>query len=159
MSFGTFQEWGKTSTGGPKLKIEGKWVFPDRKANLDGIEPGAYVEYETRQGGNDGKLTILNRIRPAQPSAGQKPAAAVQSPAWDDSGMRFISNIVGSAIAGGKLESPTDVKAWTLAAQEALQALAEDVREPGADDDFDDSAELEQMASASQAKQRTGANW
>jgi hypothetical protein len=65
--------------------------------------------------------------------------------------MRFISNVVGSAIAGGKCESPTDVRAWTLAAQEALTALSE--REPGSDD-LDDSAELEQMASQAQSRQK-----
>jgi hypothetical protein len=157
--FGNFTEWGKTSTGGPKLKIEGKWVFPDRKANLDALEPPLYVEYETRQGGNDGKLTILNRIRPATPPPGQKPPAAVNAPVWDDSGMRFISNVVGSALAAGKLESPTDVRVWTLAARQGLLALreADDLdREPGSDDEPDDSAELEQMASAAAAKQR---NW
>jgi hypothetical protein len=156
--FGNFTEWGKTSTGGPKLKIEGKWVFPDRKCNLDGLEPPLYVEYETRAGGDDGKLIILNRIRPAPPPPGQEPPKPVKTAGWDDSALRFISNVVGSAITGGKCESPTDVRVWTLAAQEALQALTE--REPGSDDEpeFDDSAELERDASMAASKSRN-ADW
>src|ERR1700755_2947405 len=100
--FGRFQEWGQTSKGGPKLKIAGKWVFPQRNCNLDGLNPGMEVEYETVQGGNDGKLTLLQRIRPAPPGSPQG-SPQTGSTITDGDILRSVSNVVGNAAAAGQI--------------------------------------------------------
>lgn len=140
-TFGTFQEWGQTRNGGPKLKIDGKWVFPQRSTNTDGLQPGMKVEYETHLGGDKGTLVLLDRIRPAPqaPSNGAGPVFPIP-PAYDEAELRFISNVVGSALTAGKLSAPHEVTVWALAAQRALGALKADDKElndriPGEDDE------------------------
>jgi len=155
--FGRFQEWGRTNNDGPKLKIAGKWLFPDRRCNLDGLNPGMEVEYETHMGGRDGKLPILDRIRPAPagsvPSLNGSGSPQTGSTITDGDILRSVSNIVGNACAHGTLEEPEDVVEWVNAAYAALtnmgkaQASGPDrpgsaPREPGSDDEppfYDDS--------------------
>lgn len=170
-----------------RIQIGGKWYGADRAANIDGCEQGSFVEYQL--GGfnnrNTGQwVSTIARIRPAsppqagypasQPQGGQNaansppatPPARLASAHWDDSALRFISNVVGCAIAAGKAADPVDVIAWARSAELALMELngkvpavsGTNVREPGQDDGFDDSAELEQMASAAQASRNSG-NW
>lgn len=146
--FGTVNELGRTKTGGPRLKIDGKWTYPSRTCNIDGIQAGGYVEYETSLGGNQGTLVILNRIRPAQAPAGT-PSAAPQSAAVDEASLRFISNVVGSAITAGAIKDPKDVSPWSLAALKALKTLdtAQQLKEeldkpPQQPPEFDDSDQL-----------------
>lgn len=138
---GTFQEWGRTSKGGPKLKLDGRWVYPSRGCNTDGLNPGMAVEYETSMGGNDGKLVILNRIRPAP--QGSAPPANNAAP-YDESELRFISNVVGSALTAGTIKEPGQLMEWALAAQGALKAL-KGPKDP-LDDDLPDSFESEDPA-------------
>lgn len=121
--FGTVNERGHTKTGGPRLKIDGKWMYPDRRCNLDGIEPGGYVEYETSLGGNQGTLVILNRIRPAPRPAGMPNGTAPQSAAVEEASLRFISNVVGSAITAGVIKDPNQVGPWSISALRALKSL------------------------------------
>src|SRR5690348_7683480 len=119
MSFGQLTEVGRTKNNtGPKYKIDGQWYYPARSCNTDGLQPGMQVEYEMSWGGNDGKLRILDRVRPAgvppqsngngshraAPSQPNIPTVAL-SP-LDDSGMRFVSNLVGSAVMAGKIDAP-----------------------------------------------------
>lgn len=138
--FGTFTEWGQTRNGGPKLKIDGKWVFPQRGTNTDGLQPGMRVEYDTHLGGDKGTLVLLDRIRPAaQPPQSNGPVFPIP-PAYDEAELRFISNVVGSALTAGKLIAAHEVTVWALAAQRALGALKADDKElndriPGEDDE------------------------
>lgn len=143
--FGTVNERGHTKTGGPRLKIDGKWMYPDRRCNLDGIEPGGYVEYETSLGGSQGTLVILNRIRPAPRPAGMP--AAPQSAAVDEASLRFISNVVGSAITAGVIKDPKEVGPWSISALRALKSLEvaqqlKDVLDQNQPPEFDDSDQL-----------------
>lgn len=146
MPSGVFNQWGPPDKA-KKLKIDGKWIWPDKRCNLDGIEPGTRVEFEMTYGGSDGKLPILTKIWPSRaPQAPGAPApmATVLSP-LDDSAMRFISNLVGSAIMAGKVEKPYHLSTWTVAARKAFETLKggeagldDDLpleREPGEDDE------------------------
>lgn len=167
MSFGRFQEWGRTNSDGPKLRIGGKWVFPDRRCNLDGVNPGMDVEYETHMGGRDGKLVILDRIRPAPAGSVPSSAGSAQggSTITDGDILRSVSNVVGQACAAGTIASHDDVHVWIMAAYTAFTQMGKDVRpaqapsggqsqgpapkdpprrEPGQDDEpfFDDSDNL-----------------
>src|SRR6185312_5282514 len=118
MAFGQLTEVGrKKNNTGNRYKIDGNWYYPSRTCNTDGIQAGMQVEFESSFGGNDGKLRILNRVRPggvpsqqhSTPNGHGAPGhlpqvqVAVLSP-LDDSGMRFVSNLVGSAIMAGKVE-------------------------------------------------------
>jgi hypothetical protein len=114
-----------------KLKLDGKWISVSNRANMDGVEQGVYVEYQTGGfNGEDGKfIPTVERIRPAQAPAGSTPpatngaASRLLSAAWDDSALRFISNVVGCAIESGKCESPIQLGEWAFAAQDALITL------------------------------------
>lgn len=137
--FGVLQEFGRSKAGNPKLKIDGRW-YPAGRNNLDGLVEGGRVEYEEGSfPGSDGKpVACINKIRPAPVANGPGPVSGavgaivsrqsavipVSAPV-DEASLRFISNVVGSAIAAKTLDSPTDIRAWTLAAREALQALSE----------------------------------
>lgn len=123
--FGTVQERCSSRNGKPQLKINGKYIFVGR-CNTDGIDKGSQVEYETNTFGDGGKLTGLLSIRLAQPNgAPRSNGSQAPSPAsfFDGDELRFISNVVGSAIMAKSAASPTDVKGWALAAREALEAL------------------------------------
>ncbi len=140
--FGTVQEMNPSKSGrSQRLKINGKWLIANFKVNLDGVSKGTYVEYEEGSfAGDDGKpVATIARIRPAQEQPHNGGAQSVPvSAGVDEASLRFISNVVGSAITAKTIESPTDIKAWTLAAQEALKALSEPKPE------FDDSDKLEE---------------
>jgi hypothetical protein len=159
--FGTVQGREFSKKGSLKLKIEGKWMFVGR-CNADGIDNGAYVEYETNTFGDRGNLIGLQSIRvvprPQQSSAPQSNGHAappsnggIELSPLDDSGMRFVSNVVGSAIAAGTLKDAVEVEKWTMAALGAFRALmGRQLREPGEDDE--DPNESENPAPK-------GANW
>lgn len=156
---GLFQEWGQTNRGDPKLRIAGRWVFPDRSCNLDGLEPGMNVEYETRMGGRDGKLTILTRIRPApqQNRPNGSGSAQMGSTITDGDILRSVSNVVGSLAAAGQITHVEQIALFVNAAHSAFTNMgkaqapaggsglqgsgpAPKGREPGQDDEpFDDS--------------------
>lgn len=124
MSTGTVNETGRSQKGAPKLKIDGRWYFAGR-CNVDGISAGDSVEFEGAAFGKDQRgndLWGLNKIRPLPKAAANGTNKGAVS---DDAEMRFISNVVGSALTGGKCESPDDVAAWALGAQRALKALKE----------------------------------
>lgn len=163
-----------------KLKLGGQWYSVSNRANLDGVEQDVYVEYRLGGfNGNDGKwITTVDAIRPAQAPAGFRPpqgsgsgpiaASKLASAHWDDSALRFISNVVGTAIQVQAEEMrPEDLITWALAAEQALLSLGKTQgpaqtpsgsgvnpgsapkdplrREPGQDDEppfFDDSDAL-----------------
>lgn len=146
--FGLFQEWGRTSKGGPKLKIDNKWVYPTRTCNMDGLNPGMQVEYETTPGGNDGKLTILQRIRPA-PAGSPVGSASPQTASTITDGdiLRSVSNVVGSMAAAGQITHPDQIKVLIDAAYAAFTNMGK-AQAPAAgsapkEPEFDDSEALE----------------
>ena len=116
---GTVQEFGRSQKGNPKIKIDGKW-YPVGRNNTDGIQPGSQVEVEYGSfRGNDGKdVACISSIRPSA-----APRNAPNLPPFDEAELRFISNVVGSAITGGKVERPEEVSLWARAAANALKAL------------------------------------
>lgn len=120
--FGTVQERCSSRNGKPQLKIGGKYIFVGR-CNTDGIDKGSYVEYETNTFGDGGKLTGLLSIRLAKSSNGSASPGPTPAGGFDGDELRFISNVVGSAIMAKSVGSPTEVKGWALAAREALEAL------------------------------------
>lgn len=143
MTLATVNEFGRSQKGNPKIKLDGKW-YPVGRNNVDGIQPGSQVEveYGSFPDSRTGEpVACINKIRPA-PSAPKTnghaapPAGACEVSPLDDSGMRFVSNIVGSAITSGKIVKPFEVTTWTIAAYRAFKALG--TREPGLDDDLGD---------------------
>ena len=118
-----------------RLQVGGKWYTVSNRANLDGIEQGVYVE--CRMGGfsadNGNWIPTIEVIRPAQAPRAQTPppgggsghiaASRLASAHWDDSALRFLSNVVGSAITAGVIKDPVEILAWTAAAEESLRSL------------------------------------
>lgn len=146
MPFATCNEFGQSLKGNPKIKLDGKW-FPVGRNNIDGIVPGSQVEVEfgSFPDSKTGQpVACINKIRPA-PMNGQaahapQPSARAAQPApagtvcevspLDDSGMRFISNLVGSAVTGGHVTAPAELSVWTVAAYRAFKAIKSTVAEP-----------------------------
>lgn len=153
MPFATCNEFGQSLKGNPKIKLDGKW-FPVGRNNIDGIVPGSQVEVEfgSFPDSKTGQpVACINKIRPApmnghgmqgnyapQPKPDSAPFKMPPSPTGmvcevsplDDSGMRFISNLVGSAVTGGHVTAPAELSVWTVAAYRAFKAIKSTVAEP-----------------------------
>lgn len=130
---GVVNERGASQRGTPKLKIDGTWYVAS-KLNLDGIESGSRVEFEPGSfPGQNGPVKCINSIRPVVGNNGTpaKAATAVS----DDATMRFISNIVGSAVTAKTITEPSQIAAWYHAAKMAATAPALPVRRPPPDDE------------------------
>lgn len=130
MSIVTIQELGKTSNGNPKAKINGEWYFVSKDIGA----PPLNTRLEIREGSftfPDGKpAKTIEAWRPA-PGALQAPAQDKPPAYIEEASLRFISNVVGSAITGGAIKSPGQVNAWFQAAKAALQG--KETGEPFAD--------------------------
>jgi len=144
-----------------KLKLNGKYISVSNRANMDGVDQGSFVEYELGGfQGDNGWVSTIDRVRPAKApdgaqqerayngaAAGSSLPSRLANAAWDDSALRFISNVVGCALTAGHAKDPTDILAWTAAAEQALKNLGQAQaptlgnktsgpapREPGSDD-------------------------
>lgn len=118
---GVVQEWGKSSKGTPKVKIGGEWYFQGRGLQTK-PELGQTGSFTYKLFGDRNNLRSLEswNVHNSPPRAnGEAPKA----PAGyiDEASMRFISNVVGSAITAGAIKEPGQVLAWHNAAKLALQ--------------------------------------
>lgn len=139
MATGMVQEMNPSRSGASmRLKINGRWLVAGNRVNLDGVQKGSSVEYEEGSfAGQDGKpIPCINRIRPAPQANGHgaAPSTVPKSCGLDEASLRFISNVVGSALAAGKIETPIQVAAWVRAARKALAQLSKP--EPEFDDEL-----------------------
>lgn len=125
-----------------RLQVGGKWYTVSNRANLDGIQQGIYVE--CRMGGfsadNGNWIPTIEGVRPAPaPQGGYPPnprqggqnaanslsgaPSKLASAHWDDSSLRYLSNLVASAITAGNIKDPVEIMAWTAAAEMSLRNL------------------------------------
>lgn len=166
MSIGTVTELGQSQNGNPKVKIDNEWYSAGR-CDVTGINVGAKIEYvfnEFGQPRNGKRARGLEKWRPVVNAAGDPEKGSTVT---DADILRSVSNVVGSACAAGMVKAPADLGQWFYEAwkgftllkdfeqRDALQKMAP---ANGAEPDFDDSAELEQMAAAAQQR-NTGARW
>ena len=141
---GRVDEFGTTSSGGTKVKVSGKWLYPGRLP-IDGMTKGMEIEYFTGSFKTaDGKVTLtgLESWAPAKPlPVASTPTdgppvvpqgspqiaanAALRETINELSGdeLRFISNCVGQALAGGACKAQVELSGWVLSAYHALQHL------------------------------------
>lgn len=128
-AIGYVQEIGQTQAGKPKVKIAGHWYFLGRISVLPIQGQNVKVSYSTF--GDRNNLRGVESWEPAtSPDIGAVPAAAspmspqasssAAVPYIDEAQMRFISNVVGNAIAAGALKDPNQVTTWFRAAKKAL---------------------------------------
>jgi hypothetical protein len=150
----TAQEYGQSQKGAPKVKANGVWYFLGR----DLANPPLNQSVEVRTGSftaGDKTFPTIEAWRPVpaiQQGAGahanpQKPAnAPVNGGYVDEASMRFISNVVGSAISAKTINEPGQILSWYQAAKAALdgkpapQPFDDRIpigksREPGSDDE------------------------
>lgn len=154
---GQVQEFSQSKSGKPKIKVSGKWYFckTDRdtgEAVFDKPALNQMIEMTTgsfQMGENT--FATLESWRPAgavtQISTSQPQRAAQPAPSAnyiDEASLRFISNVVGQALAAGTIKTPGEISAWFSAAKAALEGkpAAEPFsdRMPGADDDYHPAA-------------------
>lgn len=155
-----------------RLQLNGTWYGVDRSANVDGVEQGVYVEYQLggfKNSQNGQWVPTVARIRPAQAPSGAQQAQSynaalagsaapsrLASAHWDDSALRFISNVVGCAIESGKCAQAEDLLVWATMAEIALKNMGQaqasgpgsgsaSKDEPEGDPGFDDSDDLNKM--------------
>lgn len=131
-------EAGKTSTGKQKLKIGGHWYYLGRA--LKGASPavGTAIDLKYSLFGDKGDLRSLEAWRPSQDAKAAQAATPVPA-GIDEASLRFISNVVGSAIMSGACKDPVAVSIWFNAAKGALECKPVDRSEmyqpvPGVDD-------------------------
>jgi hypothetical protein len=125
----TVQEVGQSKSGKPKVKAGGNWYFMGGSRDTGPINPpvvGQTIEARTGSFMIDGKgfLTIEAWRLPQANQAGQGPQRQAPPPPAgyiDEASLRFISNVVGSAIAAGTVKDPGQVNSWFQAAKNALE--------------------------------------
>jgi hypothetical protein len=130
----TVQELAKSSGGKPKCKAGGVWYFlPTDKDTGQGTSPAVGQQIEIRTGSftmGDKTFQTIEAWRPAQsqqePQQNQAPRPAIQGAATqanyiDEASLRFISNVVGQAIAAKTISSPGQILGWFTAAKAALE--------------------------------------
>ncbi len=168
MTIGIVQEMARTSKGAPYIVVNGTRLYASQcKTPPTGLAVGMKIDFDATpfgDTGRDGKRPMgLNSWKPVVDAQG-KPETG--STVTDADILRSVSNIVGSACAAGTVKSPEELEKWISAAWCGFTYMGKDrpqvspPRAPGSDDDFDDSAELEQMAAASAAsRQSNSGNW
>lgn len=124
MTIGTVQEFARSKKGAPQVKIGGKYYFVG-KANIDGLNVGDEIEFESNTFGDRGTLYGLNSWRlakkpqnGAQPSNGSAPSAT----AVDGDQLRYASNVVANAIQAGLIKEPRDITKWYWGAMDSMNA-------------------------------------
>lgn len=139
MSVITIQEHGQTKSGNTKVKSNGKWYFLARDI---GAAPAVGATIEIREGsfmmGDPPKeFATIEAWRPvgqvppqaAAPAQQTRPAFHNQGPSKqapadehiDEAKLRYISNVVGQAIAAKTIVEPGQVLAWFQAALASLK--------------------------------------
>lgn len=125
MAIGTVQGFPESRNGKPQIKIDGAYYFVGR-CDVSSLKKGDRIDFTFNTFGDNGKLKGLQNwalANGAPQTNGQMNGAAHSASALDDQDRPAISNWVAHAIAAGHIKSPTEIKAWALASQEALQAL------------------------------------
>jgi hypothetical protein len=131
---GLVQEIGRTEKGNPKAKINGEWFFGSPRVDLSTLQVGSRVgvEYELFGPKNNlkgikswGVLPVGNPTSPvnATPPVGQPLAP---QPHIEEHVLRFVSNVVGQAIAAGAIKTPAEISPWYNAALDAANGLPGD---------------------------------
>lgn len=118
---GSLQEVGQTSRGDPKIKVNGKWMY---FKNKPGPIPtaGTILNIAYTYGGKDGKLPLIVEWQASNSApAASSPNKGNDSPPIDEASLRFISNVVGSAISAGTIKDPSQIEAWFEHAKDAVQ--------------------------------------
>lgn len=141
---GQVQELNRSAGGKPKAKIAGVWYFlPTDRDTGQGDSPlvNQSVEYDIGESFTMGDKTFqtISRWRPAgqsQPVQTQSAPRASQSPPQrqaplptaatyiDEASLRFISNVIGQAIAAKTITTPGQILAWVTSAKLALEGKA-----------------------------------
>ena len=119
----------KSGTGKSlRVKIGAQWFGADLDS---GLQKGSVFSAEVQTGKFGPWLTEVDlgaSIPPVEAprgssvggSSGGIPTFPTVAPFW----MPFASNVVAHAISGGLVKTPTDIKAWVLAAKEAAEKAA-----------------------------------
>lgn len=165
MTIGVVQEIARTSKGAPYIVVNGTRLYASQcKTPPTGLATGMKIDYEATpfgDTGRDGKRPMgLNSWKPIVDAQGQPETASTVT---DADILRSVSNVVGNACAAGTVKSPEELEKWFVAAFAgftrtlpiAKALLSEEANVP----DFDDSAELEQMASQAQSRQAPNSRW
>jgi hypothetical protein len=120
---GIVNEIGTTQAGKPKVKIGEVWFYPGR-CPIDGMVVGKTIEYfcspfKTSSGKELMGLESWTPTIPQAPLPNDAPGAA--NAPLNEAELRFVSNVVGSAVAGGSCKTPSEVRSWFLSAKAALR--------------------------------------
>jgi hypothetical protein len=146
-----------TKKGAKKFQISGQWYYAGR-CKVDGLDVGSEIEFAFTEFGEDqgrGRLKGLDWWKPirnnhpsGQGSAPRGDSGTPQKPQERVSQvvtitevdlLRSVSNVVGSACAGGAVKSPEELEKWFVAAWAGLLRKPQPLeREPGSDDEPND---------------------
>lgn len=142
---GVIQKKEFSKNGAPKFQISGTWYFANRSVDLKGLEPGANIEYQWEEFGDDrgrGRPKTITSWKPASNgSAGNTATSSPSGVVTDFNILQSVSNVVGRIGQSGLIKTPEELEKWCVAARMGLTRamsrakLAEDESEP----DFDDN--------------------
>lgn len=163
MTIGIVSEIARTSKGAPYIVVNGTRLYASQcKTPPTGLTVGMKIDFDATpfgDTGRDGKRPMgLNSWKPVVDAQG-KPETG--STVTDADILRSVSNVVGSACAAGVVKTPQELAAWFGAAYFGFMGMgkAGQDRQPGADDDLDDSAELAALAESRRQNMTDDRNW
>jgi hypothetical protein len=141
MSTGVVREASFSGGGKPKANIEGMWYFMPDGVDVPSII-GKKIDFESKEFNSHGKwfksvirwavsplaeqpaqqpqrLAAVNSAPAAMPNPVPEPTQRALSTLFDHE-LRFISNVIGSALTGSQIKEPNELRAWFDAAVECL---------------------------------------
>lgn len=131
---GTVQKIELKDGGKARVSVNGQWYSIK---GTNGLTEGARIGFDASSWDYKGKTYHgIDKwgLLPEAPhtngnGAAHHPATPAASPAMVMTGdeLRFISNVVGSAITSGTIKDPVDLIAWAKGAQGALKSLTDGV--------------------------------
>lgn len=163
MSIGIVSEIARTDKGAPYIVVNGIRLYASKcKTPPTGLVVGMKIDYDATpfgDTGRDGKRPMGLVSWKAVVDAQGKPETG--STVTDADILRSVSNVVGSACAAGTIKDPVELEKWFVAAFAGFTRVAQNkpALEPEQEPEFDDSAELEEMARQSAANRNAGARW
>lgn len=145
MTIGIVSEIARTAKGAPYIVVNGTRLYASKcETPPTGLTVGMKIDYEANpfgDTGNNGKRPMGLKRWKAVVDAQGKPETG--STVTDADILRSVSNVVGSACAAGKVNTPEELGKWFAHAYVGFTRLGEVIelgqkvtggREPGSDD-------------------------
>jgi hypothetical protein len=127
---GQIQELGTTSKGGPKVKINNTWFYPNKSCPTEGLKAGLTVEFESKPFpiGDPSLGKTLPGLQAWRLPEAVTPSPSAVIPAAPVKGKQNIdpvylpcvSNVLAHAIDSKAITKPEEIRVWVECTVSAL---------------------------------------